>query len=345
MSDQYETWRLLLAGAKPLISDAEPAVGFYRVHRKGAPWEPVAIAAQDDGTVYALRGPDVVAVETVWPWAARNPVEYDAYISAFEGRGWPDDAPALPVAAVAPPADAAENPRAVAGDNAATTDAAEALRLELEGEKEIARQFLASPITSQEEADRAAVWASRVAELKNRGDAAHKAEKAPHLEAGRKVDDRFRWREEAEILVKKLKNHVLPWLQQKKAEEDARARAAAEEARKQREEAQRLADEAAKAGDAEAAERAIEAQRQADEAAKAAQPQRASAGRTGARVSVRTTQDVTVSDPVACAAHFAGLPQVPNELLDVLRILARRSVSNGHRDIPGVTISSKQSAA
>lgn len=342
MSDQYSAWRAALAGEPVAIHDAEPNSGFYRVKRKSGELHPVAIwRDQETGAVQALLNGTSVEVTSVWPWAAKKPVTYEAYQDFMDGKGWPDDAPVAPV--TASPPDVVENPRAVAGDNSGDLDAAEAMRLELLGEKELADKFLSKPIEAQEAADQVAVWSKRIGDLKNRADKAFQAEKAPHLEAGRLVDEKWRWRQDAETLVRRLKSHITPWLEKLRAEEQERARKAAEEARRQQEEATRLAA-AAQAGDEAAAAQAEEVQARAIETTKAAEVQRTGAGRTGAKVSLRTVTDVVITDLPALAAFYAGMNDAPADLKEVLLKLARRNISAGVTP-PGVTVATKQVAA
>lgn len=342
MTDQYDAWRRALAGETVTIHDAEPNSGFYRVKRKSGDLHPVAIWRDEAGAVFAQLNGEAIDVVNVWPWAAKQPVTYEAFKDFMDGKGWPDDAPHV-VQAVQELPDAAENPRAVAGGNSGDADAAEALRMEFVGEQDLAREFLTKPISSQEEADRVAVWSKRVGELKNRADKAFQAEKAPVLEQGRQIDERWRWRQDAETMVKRLKAHVLPWLEKLKAEEQARSRAAAEEARRQQEEAIRLAAEVEPEDEA-GAKAAQEAQVRATEAAKAAEEQRTGAGRTGAKVSLRTVTDIAITDLSALAAFYAGMQDPPVELKDVLLKLARRNISGGVTP-PGIFITKKQIAA
>lgn len=338
MSDQYDTWRVALTGGTVTIHNAEPNSGFYRVKRKSGDLHPVAIW-RDATALHAMLNGEAVEPSAVWPWAAKHPVTYEAYQAYMDGNGWPDDAPR---AETQPAAGGAENPRAVAGDNSGNADAAEAMRLELLGEKDLADKFLAKPIETQEAADQVAVWSKRIAELKGRADRAFQAEKAPHLEAGRLVDDKWRWRQDAEVLVRRLKGHITPWLEKLRSEEQARSRAAAEEARKRQEEADRLASEAQ--ANEVAAAAAEEARARAAEAAQAAEVQRTGAGRTGAKVSLRTVTEVVISDPVALATFYAQMPQLHPDLKEVLLKLARRNISAGTTP-PGVSVSTKQVAA
>lgn len=341
MSDQYASWRAALAGETVAIHDAEPNSGFYRVKRKSGELHPVAIWSDDAGTVHAQINGETVEPSAVWPWASKHPITYEAFQAFMDGKGWLDDAPRAEVPPAADP-DAAENPRAIAGNNSGDADAAEAMRLELVGEKDLADQFLAKPIESQDAADQVAVWSRRIADLKGRADKAFQAEKAPHLEACRLVDERWRWRQDAEALVRRLKGHITPWLEKLRAEEQARARAAAEEARKRQEEADRLAAEAQ--ANEVAAAAAEEARARAAEAAKAAEVQRTGAGRTGAKVSLRTVTEITITDPMALAAFYIQRETMNPDLRELLTKLARKNISAGVTP-PGVTVSTKQVAA
>lgn len=341
MSDQYAPWRAALAGETVAIHDAEPNSGFYRVKRKSGELHPVAIWRDEAGTIHAQLNGEAAAPSTVWPWAAKRPVTYEAFQAYMDDKSWPDDAPRAEAQPAAEQV-AAENPRAVAGDNSGDADAAEAMRLELLGEKDLADKFLTKPIETQEAADQVAVWSKRISDIKNRADKAFQAEKAPHLEAGRLVDDKWRWRQDAEVLVRRLKGHITPWLEKLRAEEQARARAAAEEARKRQEEADRLSSEA-QASEAAAAA-AEEARARAAEAAQSAEVQRTGAGRTGAKVSLRTVTEIVISDPIALATFYAEMPQLHPDLKDVLLKLARRNISAGTTP-PGVSVTTKQVAA
>lgn len=330
MADQFDTWRAMLANKTVTLSDGEPASGYYRL-RRGDTWAPVAIW-QDGETLYAMRGPDYLGPSEVWPAAAKNPVTYEAYAAAAEGNGWPDDPPALPVSSEP------ENPRAVMGDNATTGDPAEDLRVELSGEQELAKDFLAQPITSQEQADKVAVWSKRISGLRSRADSAFKAEKQPILDQARAVDDRWRWRDDADTLVKKLKGHLTPWLQKIQREEQERAQKAAAEAARLRAEAEALA---ATAPGENAAEQAHVA---AEEALRAAQPVRTGAGRTGAKVSLRTVTEVVITDAPVLATFYASMQPMPPDLHEVLLKLARRNIAAGITP-PGATKTEKQVAA
>lgn len=310
-SANYDYWREALAGGNPAVHENAPQPGFYRTKGgKGREPEPVAIF-EHNGALVALRSGNPVDPGEVWTWVCTSPISHDVYEAVAErGEPWPDQP--------------AENPRAVAGNNSGDLDAFATLRRELEGEQEITAAFLAKPITLQEEADRAGVWAKRVAGLKTRADREFETEKAPHLAACRAVDEKWRdLRADAEALAKKLKRHAEPFLieQQRLAKE--RERQAQEEARRLREQG--------------SAERAAEVEQ-------AGAAKNASAGRTGARIALRTVQRERITDLPALAAFYAGMETPPADLTEVLLKLARRNISAGVMP-PGVEVYDAQVAA
>jgi hypothetical protein len=65
---------------------------------------------------------------------------------------------------------------------------------------------------NQDIADQIAIMAKRLSGIRHRADDEHDREKRPYLEAGRKVDDRWRFREGVTETVTLLKKHLQPWL-------------------------------------------------------------------------------------------------------------------------------------
>ncbi len=284
----------------------EYQLGYYRTRRKGGPWEPVAIYPDEDGQVIGLRnGQPVDDIQDLFLWSCRNPISYDAYIKAIEGGGFDDEPAAI-------------------GHNSGETDPFEALKIELAGEAEMAADFLKTPVESQEDADKAGVWAKRLSDLSKRADKERETEKAPHLQACREVDDK--WRPlvgDAKDLSAKLKRHIEPYLIEQKRKRDEEARKAREEAERQRQEALKLQDE----------ERRAAALKAAQEAEKAAEAPKASAGRTGARVSIRVEKRGEIIDQDA----FYQAVRERSEVTELLQSLANRAAKSGF-DLPGMKI-------
>ncbi len=301
------------------IHDGDPQQGYYRVRRKDGPWEPVAIWYDEETKSWlAYRGGKEVRADDIWTWCCRNPISYEQYQSAVDGNGFEDEPPA---------------PRGL-GDNSGEADPFDALRIEYLGEKELAEEFMKSKVTTQAQADKVAIWAKRLTAIKTKAEGLHKVEKQPHLDAGRAVDDK--WRElktEPDDLAKRLKAHIKPFLQEQIRQEEERQRKAREEAEKLRaaaEEKARRAEADTGNTEEEKAATAAEAERMARLAADAereAEARKVNAGRTGARVSMRTEKVGVVTDYGKAAAALVAMKH--KDLIAVIDQLAQRAAKAG----------------
>lgn len=326
--DRWAWWRAALAnpaeiGKSLKASESDPQQGYFRTRFKGGQWLPVAIFYPEgsDQLVGYRDGKEVRDVNELWVWSLRQPISYEAYEKAMAGGGFDDEPPAPTI-----------------GDNSGAADPFEALRIEFEGEAELARQFLKAEVKTQADADKAGIWAKRLADISKRADGEREREKAPHLAASRAVDDR--WRPvigDAKDMAASLKKHVEPFLIAQKRQEEARARAAAEEAARLRREAEELARQAQEATRDATTERDLnernELLRQAQEAEKAAEVKNASAGRTGARVALRTEKrgEIVDYDVLLIALKDRA------EIKEVVQSLANRAAKSGF-DLPGMKI-------
>lgn len=327
-------WQNALAGNIGPIHDGDPQQGYYRTRFKDKPWEPVAIWFED-GKWHAMRGDHQVDASDVWTWCCRNPISYEAYTKAIEGAGW-DDEPETPAI----------------GHNL-PTDPFEALQVEFAAEREQAEAFMRKPITTQAEADRAAIWSKRLSTIAKKATDLHKVEKQPHLDAGRAVDDKWRTlKDEPDAISKKLKRHMDAFLQEearKERERQAAARAEADRIQREADAARVAAERAAAKNDNDAAAIAAqnnaiaEAERLAQQAAAAerdAQARNASAGRTGAKVSLRTFVYAEVTDFDALLMALKDRA----EIKEVVETLANRAARSGV-ELAGMAIRSEQRAA
>ncbi|HVI27488.1 hypothetical protein [Hansschlegelia sp.] len=266
--------------------------------------------------------------DDTWNWCCRHPISKDAYDRAVAGEGWADEPPAASEAGI--------------GHNSASGDPAEAIRAELAGEAEMADELLAKPIEDQAAADLAGIWAKRVGDLASKAEKARVAEKEPHLAASRAVD--AKWKplvDGAKALSSKLKRHAEPFLIAQQRAEQERARAAAAEARRIREEAEAAARRAAADDEAEKA-RIAELERRAAEADQSAVAKNASAGRTGARIALRTETKVIVTDFAAAAGHYVAARNP--DLVELIGRLASRDVKAG-AEVPGTERRTEERAA
>lgn len=307
-------------GKTLLAAESDPQQGYYRCRLKDGQWEPVAIFYPEgsDQIVGYRNGKEVRDVNALWVWCLRNPITFEAYEKAMAGDGF-DDEPA--------------KTRGI-GDNSGDADPLDAISIELAGEIEQVRDFMHQPVENQSQADRLGIWAKRLTDLAKKADNYRVVEKQPHLDASRAVDDR--WREpitEAKDWAAKAKKHIEPFLiaqrraeeerqRQARAEADAAARAAAEAVRKAQESDQQSEKER------EAAQR--EAERlsaQAKQAAKDAEERKVNAGRTGARVSVRTEKVGVVTDYAKAAVALVAMKHP--DMVDTIDKLAQRAAKAG----------------
>lgn len=294
------------------MHEGDPQQGYYRTRFKGGQWEPVAIYyPEGSDQLVAYRGRKEVDPAETWNFCRTHPITYEAYMKALEGGGF-DDEPAL----------------ATIGDNSGADDPFEAIMQELAGEKEMADEFLKAPVKTQADADKAGIWAKRLSDLAKRADNLRVVEKEPHLAASRAVDDK--WRApvgQAKDLSVALKLHVEPFLKAKKREEEERARKAAEEAAALRRKAEEAARKASTDNDQKAEQERAELLRQAEAADKAAEVKNAQAGRTGAKVSIRTEKKARVVDYHAAAKAMLDMNHA--DLKATIDQLAQRAVKAG----------------
>ena len=170
-------------------------------------------------------------------------------------------------------------------------------------------------------------------------------EKAPHLAAGRVVDDKWR---PIKTMVKTATDACKKALGAWQAKVDEAQRAHAEAARKLAEETRLAAEEAARkaqeSADLKAAEEAIaaaELARQAEIGAQSAENATPKVkNRAGKAIGLRTYYIPTLNDPVLAIRHF--WPAHRDEFSEVLTRLANEAIRSGVREIPGFTITEEK---
>jgi hypothetical protein len=312
---------------------SEPQPGFYRKRNKNGADLPIAIWRDERGMI-AVAGNDPVDAADVWTWCCQWPVSEQVWRDVAEnGQPWPDDAPVA---------------EAGIGHNQ-PSDPFDALTVEFEGEKELAEKFLSRTIETQEQADKAAVWAKRIAAIAKKATDLHKVEKQPHLDASRAVDDKWRpLKEEPDALSKRLKRHLDVFLTEQQRIERERQDAARREEERLRREAEDMARKAAESDQQSevarnaAKEEAERLRREADAKAKEAEARNATAGRTGAKVALRTFVSARVTDYEAAA--LALLKMNHADLKSTIDQLANRAIRAGV-DLAGVERVEEQRAA
>lgn len=241
------------------------------------------------------------------------------------------------------------NPRAIAGDNNPPEPTPiEAAREVLSDIKtEASAWFDGADIKNEAQADEVSRIIDAARKGKTRFDNDRKAEKQPHLDAGKAVDEAWKPLTAAIDRVTEVAKGVLtPWLiaQEKvKREREAETRRSADEAAAAARKAAEEADgslAAAKARDA-AIQEAEAAQ------ARAVRAERDKAGAKGVgmarTVSLRTTWRAEVNDRRALLNHVAK--NRPDDLDAFLAEWAAREVRTGAREVPGVNVWEEKVAA
>ena len=193
------TWRKALAGEPVPLHENQPQPGYWRLRQgRGGPFLPVAIWREPDGALKALRDGAPADAQDLWTWCCRHPVPYETYVAVAErGEAWPDEVPAGP------------------GHNSHSVDPAGAMLEEIQSLQQTAADWLAaaSPLSQTVEADRAANFAERFAQLERQAEEARTLAKRPVLEAGRAID--AAWRPAIEAAAdgkRRMKKALEPYL-------------------------------------------------------------------------------------------------------------------------------------
>lgn len=209
--DEYQWWRDALRGVRTPIDVNHPESGFYRMRdKRHGTSKRVAIWRDASGNLMAtVDGRSADALE-IWTWCAAYPIDEATYRAVERGEPWPDAAPGI-------------------DHNTVGLDDFDRLSAEIEEETRRALADLeATEISQQAVCDRFANWSDRIARLGKEAEGFRKAEKQPHVDAGRAVDQKWRpLTDTAQDAVKLIKAKVGEFL---KAERARKAKEAAEAA-------------------------------------------------------------------------------------------------------------------
>lgn len=333
----YEFWMKALhdpsqIGVSLKVHESDPQPGFYRMRARdeGADMIPVAIWVQGGELIVKAGDARAKEPEAVWTFCCRHPVSEEDYHDAMSGKGWKDTPPASPTI----------------GHNM-PDDPYEQIKLEFQGEAEIADELLSKPVKSEEDADKVANFAKRIALLGKKADELFSIEKRPLLDASRAVDDKWRdLREGAKSISTKLKRHIETFLAEQRRLEQERQRKAAEEAeaiRRKAEEAARKAENIqSNPNDPEQEAAALEAKRLQEEAAKAEREAKAkpvAVGRTGSKVSMRTFKSGKIVDYDKLVEALKDR----DEMKELVQSLANRA-ARSDIELPGMEIITEERA-
>ena len=344
MSDQWAWYKAAVAAKNsgkdlPPVSDGDPQWGFFwrKASRDGGRI-PVCIYRDGNGDLVARSG---IKAEyrtedagAVWTWVAGNPCARDAYVFAWDNGKWPDGTPTTA-------------PSLPSGSNL-PSDPFERLMAEVDDKVADAKALierLAKSTATKTDADMARnIQASLLGHVKT-ADAMHKAEKQPHLDACREVDDKFRFRETVKDWGARLRTIFENWMRA----EEAKARAEAEkkhreELAKAQAERERIEAERAKklADDPVAA--LTEDEPELPELPLAPQPVKINVGGgVGRAAGLKSDWIGEIVDYESTVKHYRNHPDVKA----VIEKLVARAVKadKSEAKIPGVTVKESRRAA
>ena len=344
MADQWAWHKAALAGQKVTISESKVESGFFyaRASKEGGRI-PIAIWRMPDGifncrvgtkSAHTIESEDQAARR--WTYIANNPVSREAYKAAYEAGVWEDGTPTV----------APEAPTPAKGDNL-PTDPFERLQAEISDKMASAAKWMKEhpEAKTQAEADYATNLQRELAALNKRADAMFTAEKEPHLEAGRAVDEKFRFRETVAKIATSLKGIFGKFM-------------AAEEARQKAEAQKKYQAELAKA---DAERKRIEAERerlmQNDPIAALTSPEPEmpelplapapvkvqTGGGIGNRAGLKSVWTPIIEDYDAALQHLKNAPDIIDALEKVVNAIVK--AQKGSTSIPGVKVVEQRKAA
>lgn len=196
-SPTYRHWRANLArkqAGEPLldIHDGDPKCGYYRAKRKGA-WVAAFIRYGKTGTLVAAIGNDIVDPHAMWLEFADEPIGKETCEHWYATGRWPGEE-AKPAQAeegrgttsIGAQSDEAPPP---AGHNNPPSDLVAQMAETLEGASGWLKKTKA--IETDEAKQIAVNKVGLIRDVVAKAKKAHKAEKAPHLEAGQLVDKKY----------------------------------------------------------------------------------------------------------------------------------------------------------
>lgn len=169
------------------IHEDKPLLGWYRFRKhREARWEPACIWEQGGKLVCRISQRMVDPLE-VWTYLADNRVEKAAAKHCFDTGRWPDEP------------DAVQIPNLPA-------DPYEALRAQIDAKTEQAERLIKQHPTVEDQAtcNLFRNLQIEIQQFRKQADDMFKAEKQPHLDAGRVVDQRYRFRVDLEVAIRKL---------------------------------------------------------------------------------------------------------------------------------------------
>ena len=316
--DPYAYWRAALQAKSkrdlPPTSDGDVHCGRYRMRKhKDGPLVPVAVwpvEGQDHACMIDDKHVDHETAQAKASFFQANPVTQAQFTEFMETGRWWDEVGA-PIGHNNPPEDGEQDDHA-------------RLQAEFEALKKEAEPLLGAKVETQDQAEKHAAVAKALDGLANKAEKLRKAEKQPHLDAGKAVDNK--WRDLAndpKAEAKKVKRTLDEYIR--------------EQDRIKREEADRLRREAMEQAKRSDDQDSV-VQKMAE--AQALDSQKTAIGTSGVKVRMRTVVDAVITD---YDAAFMALKD-RQEMKELVQSLANRAVRSGV-DLPGVQRHEREEAA
>lgn len=285
---------------------------------------------QDGLTIKAVVGKDqTVDPVEIWGWCmsrghkgdvlSYNAIKQADYKAWLETGRWPDDVPERQVGI---------------GHNAANDDEDihAALAREVEAERQRVEAWVSDPHEGETAANMASNWLAELRKLERRAKEAFETEKEPHLEAGRRVD--IKWKP-IRVMAEAIKERMSATFAEIARKEKARKQAIADREAQAKAAAIRAKQEAER----QAMERMAEAQQielppPPPPPVVVAEKVKASfGGASSSKIGLKEYRVAVVEDWKAATLHYAESPKVR----EIIQKLANADAKNGVK-VPGVRI-------
>jgi len=291
---EWQYWHDRLQGKQVMQYPNEQQAGFYREPRResyGArkTFRPVAYWPNENGQLHCRIGDEDVTPQRaleLWTRVGHHPVTEQAYREVAQNGGlWPDEHELVPMQ----------------GDNLPPDDDTfEGLRDAIEPlAREAEERLKGKPIADQDEADRVANLADRLAELWKKTEEQRKADRKPHDEALKTIQGKWSPLQAAAEVYKNLKYRLLtPWLT------------------RQTEAQQKEAEAAAAAGEPAAAD-----------------ARRPRVGTRGRATTLKSVKKARIDDYAVCLKFFED----SDDIKACVQMLANRAIRSGVT-VPGTTV-------
>lgn len=238
------------------------------------------------------------------------------------------------------------NPRVAIGDNAPSPF--DEVRIELEDLRLEAGNWLdGAEVKSQAEADELGKLLDKVRQAAKKADTYRAAEKKPHDDAAKAVQDKYNTligdtKSVVGVAVrieKAVKTAIMGWLRKVNEEQERQRKEAAERERQAREQAElamACTHQTTDIDERDAALRDVDIARQAAIDLAAANKAKAQAQTGGRAIGLRTVYRPEISDLKAALTHY--WKDRPEAFTDTVMQFAREDVRQGKRQIPGINV-------